>query len=444
MRLDAGRLEAIGEAVGQWREPAMRLNRLAGPPPDALESLGETVPWLADWGYWPLSGVQPGRRIAYGAGLYYVQDAGSMLAIRLLAVQPGELVCDLCASPGGKATAILEALGHTGGLLANETIRSRIAPLRLNLARHGASRFVVTCMDPSELAEILPGWFDAVLVDAPCTGQGLLGRGRQRLSAFDPRHVAHCAARQRRILAAAAKLVRPGGRLVYSTCTFSWQENEAQVTQLLAEHEDFAMQPDDGLATWQSPLPAPEGCYRLWPDTDRCAGAFAARLMRRGGPANGRSADLSLPRKTANRRRDQGEPRLPWDDWGRWTGEVHVVPIGRQGAAALPADLPEPLRQLAEEGWIAGAAQGAVRYGKRWQPAYALAMRRDGAFVPHRRVELSDVQAAAYLRGEPIPTGVPGWAVATWRSCPLGWLHGGGRIGTNKLDKFARLPAVEW
>ncbi|MFQ6049076.1 MAG: SAM-dependent methyltransferase, partial [Phycisphaerae bacterium] len=407
------------------------------------EGLGETVPWLPDWGYWSAIGLQPGRRIAFGAGLYYVQDAGSMLAIRLLAVQPGELVCDLCASPGGKATAILEALGHTGGLLVNETIRSRLAPLNINLARHGASRFIVTCMDPSELAEILPGCFDAVLVDAPCTGQSLLGRGRQRLSAFDPHHIVHCAARQRRILAAAARLVRPGGRIVYSTCTFSWQENEAQVMQFIAEHQDFDIQRDEGLITWQSPSPAPHGCYRLWPDVDRCAGAFAARLLRCRADVGAQSLQMSLPREAAKRRGRRDKLSLAWDKWGRWAAEVRIVPIGQQGAAAMPADLPAVLRQLAEAGRIISAAQGAVRYGKRWQPAYALAMRRDGAFVPSERVQLDDEQAAAYLRGEPIATSVLGWAVATWRGYPLGWVHGTGRIGTNKLRRFARLPAIE-
>ncbi len=440
LSLPPDRLQATVAALARLAPKALRLNRLAGVEPVSLRFPVEPVPWLPNWGYWPVGDVQPGRRIAYGAGLYYIQDAGSLLAVALLDARPGEVICDLCAAPGGKATAILEALGPAGGLLVNETIRSRIEPIRLNLARQGASRFVTTSLDPQDLAALMPAGFDAVLADVPCSGQSLVGAGKQRLSCFDPKMVNLNAARQRRILAAAAALLKPGGRLVYSTCTFSWAENEGQVRQFLADHPDLSLSSDPRLAAWQSPDPAPQGCYRLWPDTDRVAGAFAARLVRGDGPT---AHELPPPRQTrrptARHRRPESAPEVSWQDWGEWRQEIRLVPTGPQQVAALPADLPPPLQSLVDQGRAVGLPDAAQRFGKTWQPAYALAMRRDGAFAPSQRLDLSDDQAKAYLRGQTVPAAITGWTVTTWRGRPLGWGHATGRTVNNKLDKAARV-----
>jgi 16S rRNA C967 or C1407 C5-methylase (RsmB/RsmF family) len=433
------RLETIAEAIARPAPRAVRLNRLAGVRPDDLGFAVEPVPWLPGWGYWPAQDVQVGQRIAFGAGLYYVQDAGSLLPVSLLDPRPGERICDLCAAPGGKATAILEALGPSGGLLANETIRGRIDPLRLNLARQGASRFVVTSLDPEELAGLLPGAFDAVLVDVPCSGQSLMGSGRQKASCFELRRVDHSAARQRRILSAAATLVRPGGRLVYSTCTFSWTENEEQVMRFLGEHVEFELAPADQLACWQSPRPAPQGCYRLWPDRDRAAGAFAARMVRRGGPFTREQPKVVGKRRWARSRQATMPATPPWQEWGDWKGQVSFVATGRGRLAAVPLDLPDTLQGLVDAGHAAALAEAAYLFGKTWRPSHALAMRRDKAFAPLRAVELSDDQARICLRGQGVATEVRGWAVAFWKGWPLGWVHGSGRVAANKIEKAARL-----
>jgi 16S rRNA C967 or C1407 C5-methylase (RsmB/RsmF family) len=433
------RLAAVAEAIARPAPKAVRLNRLAGVRPDDLGFAVQPVPWLPDWGYWPMQDVQVGQRIEFGAGLYYVQDAGSLLAVGLLEPRPGELICDLCAAPGGKATAILDALGQSGGLLANETIRGRINPLRLNLARQGASRFVVTSLDPENLADLLPAAFDAVLADVPCSGQGLMGSGRQRPSCLDPKIVDYNAARQRRILASAAKLTRPGGRLVYSTCTFSWAENEGQVRQFLDEHANFELAPADGLHPWQSPGPAPRGCYRLWPDHDRAAGAFAARMLRVD------HGSTQAEDKAASNRRHAGVARAaiagkpPWQDWGAWKTPVRFVATDRRRIAAVPADLPDPLQRLFEAGFVAVLPEGAQLFGKTWRPSYALAMRRDKTFAPSRIVMLSDDKARIYLRGQAVSAGIRGWAVVRWKGWPLGWVHGSGRMAGNKIEKAARL-----
>ncbi|MDA1041190.1 MAG: RsmB/NOP family class I SAM-dependent RNA methyltransferase, partial [Planctomycetota bacterium] len=242
----------------------------------------EPVPWYPDGCFCPET-HQPGRFLHHAAGDYFIQDAGSMLALRLLAPQPTEWIADVCAAPGGKASAILEIVGPGGGfLLANEPIHGRLPPLEFTLARVGFPRFVITARDPENLEPLWGERFNAVLVDAPCTGQSLVGRGKQSAFAFSADRVAHAAARQRRILTAAAALVQPGGRLVYSTCTFATAENEQVINDFLQHHPSWRVEPVAGLETWMSPREP--GGYRLYPHRDRCAGAYAVRLRHDGIP----------------------------------------------------------------------------------------------------------------------------------------------------------------
>lgn len=288
---EPGEWDAFWVAVQRRPPAAIRLRR-GFERPD-LWPAGEPVPWHPDgrWCHERAEGDSASARKAagqavrladsmvYAAGGYYIQDASSLLAVSLLDPRPGERICDLCAAPGGKSTAILEALAGHGWLLANEPIRSRWGALQFNLARHGAINYVLSQADPDTLADQLASQFDAVLVDAPCSGQSLLGRKKQTESAFNDPTVAHCAARQERILAAAQRLVRPGGRLVYSTCTFAPAENEQQVETLLRHSGDWTLEPDERLSAWQSRL-LPH-TYRLWPHLHACSGTFAARLIRR-------------------------------------------------------------------------------------------------------------------------------------------------------------------
>ena len=208
--LDAAEWEALVEAMHSRPPKAIRLRHvgahgLAEPLPTPFAT--EPIPWF-EWGRFATSENRPGQYLHHAAGAYYIQDAASQLALKLLAVQPGERIADVCASPGGKASAILEIVGPGGGfLLANESIRNRVPALAWNLARVGYPRYAVTNLDPELLAQQLSGSFDGVLVDAPCTGQTLVGRGKQKALAFSTDQVLHAAARQRRILEAAAQLV---------------------------------------------------------------------------------------------------------------------------------------------------------------------------------------------------------------------------------------------
>lgn len=381
----------------------------------------EPVPWFPG-GFFCVDTHQPGQFLAHAAGGYFVQDAGSMLALRLLDPAPTEWVADVCAAPGGKASAILEQVGPGGGfLLANEPIHGRVPALEYNLARVGFPRYAVSTADPERLAARWSEQFQAVLVDAPCTGQTLLGRGRQSTAAFIESRVAHAAARQRRILQAAAMLVAPGGRLVYSTCTFAAEENEQVVAAFLAEHAGWTVEPVAGLEDWLSPLEP--GGYRLYPHRDRCGGAYAIRLRRQG---------QSVQPEGLGTERSWKPLVIGADQVGQTCGGLVVERGQRQ--EEWPADVARVVDPSVGVG-----GEVAYRPGKHWMPAHGLALRRDDNWRPQLIVDLDDQAAQQFLQGLALPAGPLGWAVARWRGHPLGWLRGNRDRSNNGLPAAARL-----
>ena len=421
LELGQGELQELVDAAGRPAPVAVRVR----PEVDAGE-----VPFPARRVGWHPRGLiidqpaRPAAHVEFAAGDYYIQDAGSLLAVSLLAAREGERICDLCAAPGGKSTAILETLGSSGWLLSNEAIQSRGAALGLNLARHGATRYALCFQDPQRLAEQLGPIFDAVLVDAPCSGQSLVGRGRQTSSAFEQRTVEHCAARQMRILDAAAGLVRPGGRLVYSTCTFAHLENEGTIRSFLQRHPAWRPLPCPALEAWQSP--GAEGCYRVWPHREPSAGAFASAVCRAEDDACGGP-------RTARHRNALESIRLP-EELSAW-GTLDAASVWRAGACVFAwPEHPEMLLAVAR-----GGPEVTFRKRVTWFPAYALAMRRDTHWQPARVVTLDDREATDYVQGLTIATRLQGWAVATWRGRSLGWVKGDGRRAKNHLPKPARL-----
>ncbi len=462
--LDAGEAAALAEAILSPQPPAIRLNTLGrAVAADAVPFAAAAVPWFDGPAWFCAPDTRPAGHALFAAGAYYVQDAASLLPVTLLDPKPGDLVCDLCAAPGGKTTAILERLCGTGWLLANEVVQSRVPPLLLNLARHGSTRWVQTCLDPAELALAAGPVFDAVLVDAPCTAQSLVARGRQTGRAFDPGLIAHSAARQSRILDAAVRLLRPGGRLVYSTCTFAWDENEGQIAALLSRFPRLRPDPVSSLSEYKSPAATAPACYRLWPHRHRCAGGFAARVVAeqtdRAGPSDTPTADkgrrdiggrpecvrvghpnravcTDAHRRKSPRARQRGSHAPPAAlpaDWGRWLEPVSID-TRRDRVFAWPAGLPLEFADLADAG-----PEVAFLKGQTWFPAYALAMRRDGAFEPRISVRIEEHDLRRFLAGENVPGTAEGWAVATYRDLPLAWVKGHGRTLKNHLPRSARI-----
>ena len=424
---------ALAEAVLARPSKAVRLRPAAAAGQAAASPLpfaSEPVPWFSQ-GRFCTDTHQPGRFLAHAAGDYFVQDAGSMLALALLDAQPCEWIADVCAAPGAKASALLEVVGPGGGfLLANEPVRGRLPPLAYNLSRVGFSRWLLTSVDPERFGSLWEACFDAVLVDAPCTGQALVGRGKQSSAAFTAAQVSHSAARQQRIVRAAAALVRPGGRLVYSTCTFAAEENEEVIAHFLQHHQAWQVEDVPSLQPWRSPLPP--GGYRLYPHRDRCAGSYAVRLRHTGGSEAGATAPTAA--------QDKDLQREPLNVGEELIGELAAVSLHRSDARleAWPADVARVLGRQGERAQAVGS-EVAYKPGKHWMPSHALALRRETSWQPRHVHPLNDHQAAAYLQGHPLPAGPNGWCVATWQGRPLGWLRGNPQRLNNGLPPAARL-----
>lgn len=235
-----------------------------------MDTLGipmdKKVTWAND-AYYYEEDKRPGKHPYHEMGLYYIQEPSAMSAAALLAPKPGMRVLDLCAAPGGKSTQLATYLGDSGLLVSNEinTQRSRI--LSQNIERMGIKNAIVTNEDSFVLASHFPSFFNAIQVDAPCSGEGMFRKLPEAVDEWSLENVAKCAARQKEILDNAATMLKAGGTIVYSTCTFSKEENEDVIEYFLQEHPDFTV----------------EKLERFWPHKQDGEGHFVAKLVRSGG-----------------------------------------------------------------------------------------------------------------------------------------------------------------
>ena len=199
------------------------------------------VPWVKEGYYYPLD-ARPGKHPFHEAGLYYIQEPSAMSVVEFLNPKPGENVLDLCAAPGGKSSHIASRLKGEGFLLSNEIHPGRAKILSQNMERMGVGNCVVTNEDAASLAKVFPQFFDRIAVDAPCSGEGMFRKEEEAVRQWSEDHVKMCAARQREILEDAASMLKPGGTMVYSTCTFAPEENEGTILAFLKSHDDFYLE----------------------------------------------------------------------------------------------------------------------------------------------------------------------------------------------------------
>ncbi len=218
------------------------------------------------------------------AGLCYIQEPSAMAPAANLPVAPGDRVLDLCAAPGGKATELAARLNGRGMLLANDISASRAQALKKNLMRSGAANAFVTAEPPEKLASHFPGYFDKILVDAPCSGEGMFRREPSMAAYFEERGPAEYVPLQREILSFAARMLAPGGMLLFSTCTFSASENEENVLFLLENHPELSLVPlpDRHESFAPGVLPGTEDCARIYPHRACGEGQFLALFRKEG------------------------------------------------------------------------------------------------------------------------------------------------------------------
>ncbi|MGN0984289.1 MAG: RsmB/NOP family class I SAM-dependent RNA methyltransferase [Gemmiger sp.] len=370
---------------------------------------------------------RPGRHPYHHAGVFYAQEPSASAPAALLDVRPGMRVADLCAAPGGKSAQLAAALCGQGLLLANEYQAGRAEILRQNLERMGVPNAVVTNEDTGRLAAALPGFFDRVLVDAPCSGEGMFRKEPAALAQHTPRLVDQCASLGGEILENAAALLAPGGDLVFSTCTFAPQEDEGQVAAFLLRHPEFSLCDLSGCG-FGSPGEAnraPAGfaaqsCRRIWP-SDGGEGHFMAKLHKTGAPPAKRGDRKAL--KTV-------KPPREWLDFAnRFFPRLLACPVGSAGEFLLL--LPEtPLPQTRLHILRAGVLAGTV-LKNRFQPAHALFMAFGAQCTNREELTLADPRTAAWLRGEEIDaaTAQNGWCTVLVDGFPLGGgKASGGRI----------------
>ena len=409
---------AFLESLERPRAVALRFNPLKGAAP-SLPFVGDSVPW-EPMGFYYDPDARPGLHPYHEAGVYYLQEASAMSAVALLDPQPGERICDLCAAPGGKTTQIAGRMRGEGFLLCNEINPKRAKILSRNIERMGVANALVTNEHPGRLADRLPEYFDRVLIDAPCSGEGMFRKEEAAVTDWSPETVEMCARRQAEILDSGAALVRPGGRLVYSTCTFAPAENEEAVAAFLERHPDF--QPETVAAPWFTP--AGEGQFRMWPHKLLGEGHFGAVLRRKGDDEpQGEGSD--------------GE-RLPklWTDFAK---ELNIsLPRGKalsfgQSLYWAPVAMPD-LRGL--KVLRPGLELGECKKD-RFEPAHALALWLTDC------KQLQDYPAASpeiekYLCGDVITSEKRGWCLVTVDGYSLGWGKGDGQKLKNHYPKGLR------
>lgn len=381
------------------------------------------VPWTSN-GYYYTEEDAPARHPYYYAGLYYIQEPSAMTPASVLPVEKGERVLDLCAAPGGKATELAAKLAHTGLLVANDASASRTKALLKNLEVFGMPNILITSETADRLDRYFHAYFDKILVDAPCSGEGMFRKQSHMIPAWEKQGPEFFSRMQREILTQAAELLKPGGKMLYSTCTFSWLENEGTIDDFLKKHPDFHLadipayegfvpgRPD--LTGSAFPL---EKCVRLFPHKIDGEGHFLALLERDGekypNPEEGKKRTVKLPPELTDFLKDVKMSLDPARIQVKDT-KVFLMP---EGVGRCPG-----LRFLRS-----GLYMGEL-LKKRFEPSQAFAMAlKKNEYASFLDLPASDERIVRYLKGETVEVGdrecsrPEGWQLVCVDGYPLGW-----------------------
>ncbi|MDD6050085.1 MAG: hypothetical protein PUC00_02255 [Clostridiales bacterium] len=396
------------------------------------EGLMEPIPWERT-GYYLAPSSKAGADILHEAGAWYLQEPSAMIPAAVLDVQPGEHVLDLCAAPGGKTTQSALRMAGQGTIVCNEPIRDRARILSRNVERMGVTNALVVSAWPEELSAMWPGAFDAIQCDAPCSGEGMFRRHPETREEWNAEAPAGCAKRQGDILDSAAMMLRPGGRLVYSTCTLNRIENEGVVESFLRRHEDFELTP------FHLPgLSAPGGMLTVYPHRVKGEGHFVAKLRRKGEGSVTPWHIPALPRKEQQLLGlvQLGLPEGHGANWLRMVssdGRGDEIELRRIPELPL-GGLPMVLR--------CGVHLGTLRISRNakakpvFTPDHAWAVSGLPPHVP--RVALTQDEARRYQHGDTVETDAQGWVLACYAGLPLGWGKASGGVMKNHYPKGLR------
>ena len=343
---------------------------------------------LIEEGFYIEESARGAGRHPYGlAGLYYMQEPSAMLPISKSGIKPGMKVLDMCASPGGKAGGAAQRLCGEGILLANEMIPSRVNTLVRNLERLGVTNSAVTCCAPETISNTFKRYFDVVLVDAPCSGEGMFRKDETAIVQWSVSHVNSCAKRQAHILDHSAETLKYGGRLVYSTCTFSLEENEGVINSFLARNREFSIVSSE----------------RLYPHTFHGEGHFTAVLEKRGPTPDASVNKAGGHAAVKTHRLAKSELSIFngfYEDTFESGPSLEACPVGDNRVAMLPSALCGILGKIR---YVSiGIDAGRVVKG-RFEPSHSLFMAA-GTEKPKRIISFvpSSETLSSFLRGEEI------------------------------------------
>ncbi len=426
---------SLGEEYGAFldcmKEPeikALRLNPLKyeGELSKELSDRWQTeaVPWEKKGYYYSCQEddvLPPGKHPLHEAGLYYIQEASAMYPVNVLDPQEGEKVLDLCAAPGGKSTQIAAHMGNTGLLVSNELIPSRALVLSSNIERMGISNTLVTNMEAEKLSAFFPAFFDRILVDAPCSGEGMFRRSDTAVENWSEENVEMCAKRQAMILDEAAKMLRPGGIMVYSTCTFAPAEDEDNIAAFLKRHDDYREILSE----------------KLYPHRIKGEGHFVSKLQRLGG-----GGTLIRPKKKPQVRKyketeeflaafltDEAMERFSAERLSVFGDSIYFLPEYTPGLKGIKVLRP--------------GLQAGVMKKDRFEPAHALAMALKAEDVRNSfNLDPEGPGARAYLSGQSVNTeGLSkdkigdGWCLVTFGGISAGM---GKKVGNMIKNHYPR------
>lgn len=375
-----------------------------------------------------LSGV--GNHPCHLSGMIYLQEPSASSAVSVLDPQENDWVLDLCAAPGGKSTQIAARLNNTGFLLSNEIENSRANILLSNMERCGVSEMMVTNASPAALCEHVKGWFDKVLVDAPCSGEGMFKKNAKALEDWSIEHVQACQSRQLHILDSAYEALKQGGILVYSTCTYAPEENEEVIQKFLAAHEDMELV-DCGTDFGRHGLSGYEinetMVRRIFP-MDQGEGHFIAKMVKRGEQLTSPIKEIKsakVDEAVIDFMKKQGSASL---NFYVHQGKVY----GRKGNF-MKLDKIRILRQGIECGEM---------IKNRFEPHHAFYLASVNQNYFKQSYELNAEEIKKYLHGDVLEAELKGYTAILYHGVGIGFAKGDGRILKNKFPKGLRVNSL--
>ena len=437
--------ELLGEEYGEYLksfenppESGLRVNGLKISP-GQFQKISEwdlrEIPWIPN-GFYYEGAALPARHPHYYAGLYYLQEPSAMTPASRLPVEPGDRVLDLCAAPGGKATELAAKLGGKGFLLANDISASRAGALLKNLELAGAANILVTSESPEKLAAAWPEGFDKILVDAPCSGEGMFRRDSHMAAHWMQAGPESYTEVQGKLLEAAFRMLRPGGKLLYSTCTFSLCENEQQILKFLEAHRELSTEPvKPWYGGFERGLLGLTDAVRIYPHRMNGEGHFLVLLKKSGAraPREGRPEEteaLRFPKEAEDFLKSLSRD---------FSGCRILVRNGQIYSLGPGMEVKPGIRYLRTGLLVGTAGRG------RFEPSQALAMAlRKEEFDSALNLSSEDVRTLKYLKGETIPwspdsDGIPGRASGWQLVCTDGFPLGFAKLaGQNLKNKYHR------